>query len=216
MGQLRYERKYLTEDYLASQLENFIKTSSSLFKPIYYKRRVWSMYFDTPDLSYFQQNLIGDQHRKKVRVRWYEHDKKLSPIQLEMKTRVGEMLKKDVYKLDKKINDLSIKKLQKYLSQWLKLTAKESYSLSPIMVNSYQRQYFSSNKLLIRLTIDDDLRFQSAKDYLRQRLENKLDATILEAKYQLKQDNRLGNLLKDLPLRLSKSSKYMMGVQLCC
>lgn len=212
----RYERKYLSEDYLPGQLESFLKVSLQAFKPIYYQRRVWSMYFDTPDFDYFQENVMGSSRRKKVRVRWYEHESKMSPIQLEMKTRDGEVLKKEVLKLKMRIDEASNKDLKKYVSEWLKLTIKENYNLEPVMVNSYKRKYFRSELLNMRVTIDSDLKFQTFRDWQRQGQVSKFEATILEAKYNLKQDKELEGLVGDLPLRVSKSSKYMMGVKLCC
>ncbi len=215
MTQFRYERKYLTEDYLPDQLEGFLKTGASYFKQLYYQRRVWSMYFDTPDKLYYQQNLMGGQRRKKVRVRWYEHDEKLSPVQLEVKMRDGEVLRKEVYKLKQDINKIGLNKLKKHVREWLKLSASEAYDLCPVMVNSYERKYFRTEAHQIRVTIDSDLRFQHIRDFNKKRMVNRLQGTILEAKYKVKNDKWLDRIVQDWPLRISKSSKYMMGVQLC-
>lgn len=215
MADYRYERKYLTEDYSAKQLESFLKVSQGLFRPIFYPRRVWSMYFDTFNLDYYQQNELGSRQRKKVRVRWYEHDNQVSPVQLEVKIRDGEVSRKVVYKLKEKVTSLSIATLKNKLSEWLKMVAEESNTLKPVVVNSYLRQYFKSGRYQSRVTIDSDLQFQSIRDWQENRLIKRLGATILEVKYSLEQDEGFDQLVRDLPLRITKSSKYMMGMQLC-
>lgn len=214
-SKFRYERKYLSTNLLPSQLENFLKLSPAFFKPIYYPRQVISMYFDTPDLDLYQQNLIGDSIRKKVRVRWYQSKSKITPIQLEVKIKHNQVNQKIIHPLKQTINQLSAKKLSDLISTWLKTTTQETFALKPVLVTGYSRQYFLSDLFNLRATIDSDLRFQKYKHWQNQQLTHRLSSTILELKYELEKDNNISQIINSIPMRLSKSSKYVFGTSLC-
>ena len=67
----RYERKLIVPKELHSDIFNLIKTHPYRFKEIFNKRKVNNIYFDTPEYYFYFCNLIGNQDRTKVRIRWY-------------------------------------------------------------------------------------------------------------------------------------------------
>jgi len=211
----RYERKYLTQEYGPYQLEQQLLLQPAFFKPIYHQRKVVSIYFDTPELDYYHLNILGAFERKKVRVRWYEHDGHFSDFQIEVKIKTGELIKKLTIPIKKTISDFSQVELTLAVQSRLRNFLAEAVNIKPVMVNSYQRKYFFSQSTGMRVTIDSDLRFQLAAAWRRRQTEQKLDATILECKYSVQDDPRLAKIAQGLPLIVTKSSKYILGIQTC-
>ncbi len=69
---MRYERKYLIEKNNDFFFKNFLLRNN--FQYIYEKRKVNSIYFDTNDFKFFEENINGVSQRKKVRLRWYNDE----------------------------------------------------------------------------------------------------------------------------------------------
>lgn len=223
VSHFRYERKYLTREYGHHQLEQQLLLQPAFFKPIYHQRKVISIYFDTPELDYYYLNVLGAFERKKVRVRWYEHDGHFSDLQIEVKIKAGELIKKLTIPIKKTISELFSDfssdfpqiELTQIVQNQLQNSLVEAVNIRPVMVNSYQRKYFFSQSTGMRVTIDSDLRFQLAAVWRQRQTEQKLDATILECKYSVQDDPRLTKIAQGLPLIVTKSSKYILGMQTC-
>lgn len=197
----RYERKYQT--HLSTQeIANFLSLNSLIFRPIYARRKVNSLYFDTPQLEYFHQNQAGDAQRKKVRVRWYGEQKNPTTLQIEIKSREGELIKKDtaVFAIKGKWSTTGVTDL---VRETLSAVLPEAHTLVPTLTNSYWRSYFVAEQSGLRVTIDDDLLFNNLL----------IPGTIVECKYATAADTVLQSFIQQLPLYVSKSSKYVMGMQ---
>lgn len=164
------------------------------------------------------------------------NDKKLTVPHLEIKKRSGDLITKYLYsaKIFKQIlepvvpqsiqtlylldegqkleNDLGLAKADS--KQMLSLLKIRQYR--PIIVNSYKRHYYLSANKKLRATIDTEIRFH---EILGQRINWdrcwQLPATILELKADLKHDPEIAKAAKYLPLPLTKSSKYVLGVMSC-
>jgi hypothetical protein len=211
----RYERKYLSNLASPWQIEKSILLQSNMFSPVFYPREVWSLYFDTPTKEYFQQNLLGHQRRIKIRVRWYEHHGQLDNFQIEIKQRLGEVLKKIIYPFNIKITSLTLSNLISLVQEQLESHLPESKVLLPAIVNHYQRRYYTSNQVPYRLTIDSGLKFATIDSWQQNYDTHQLPFTILEAKYAIEQDLHLGKISQKIPLQISRSSKFVMGMQQC-
>lgn len=211
----RYERKYFTQEYLSHQLRQIVLRHPAIFSSVYYPRQVFSIYFDTPEFEYYQQNFYGEPERKKVRMRWYEHNGEVSPLQIEIKIKNGEMTRKFTQMLSGTIHDTSLGEISRFVQNWLVSSLQESVVLQPVLVNSYLREYFESRSANMRITIDYDLRFLSGDEWLKGQTAQRVPATILECKYEREQDSRLADVVQGLPLLVTRSSKYVMGVQKC-
>ena len=94
----RFERKFVLENSSLSFAKMLLKTNDGIFSPIYQKRRVNNMYFDTPNLTSYYENHFGKSDRTKIRVRWYgETFGKIEEPILEIKIKHGAAGKKKSY-----------------------------------------------------------------------------------------------------------------------
>ena len=75
----RYERKFFLQTMDRISVENLIMSHPALFTEIYHERYINNIYFDNLDFNNFEDNVHGNIHRKKYRIRWY--GKMLSEIE---------------------------------------------------------------------------------------------------------------------------------------
>ncbi len=94
----RYELKYVVEESRARAITGFLR---SYLRPSAYNRPgaipgepVVSLYFDSPDLLFYRQNLAGLKNRIKLRIRFYDDDWE-RPAFLEIKRRMSDAICKD-------------------------------------------------------------------------------------------------------------------------
>ena len=217
----RYERKFITYQLTPKDIEFIIKHNHFAFSEIFYERRVNNIYLDSLDLKSRRENVDGNVERVKVRIRWYGKVFGLikKPV-LELKIKKNELGKKMTFalkpfRLDKKF---SLKLLQKVfresnLPDWVREQVK---LISPTLLNSYKRKYFSSFDKKCRITIDKDLiyfRIKDTNNLFIERLDEK-EKCVIELKYDIKDHDEIKNITKEFPLRLIANSKYVLGVNL--
>ena len=213
----RYERKFSVASLTPAELDLIVRLHPSCFSGIYYQRRVNSIYLDNRDLESSLENLYGVSNRAKVRVRWYGDitDKILSP-NLEIKLKTGAVGRKIVLP----INDFN---LAHSLVDVLKETFNasnipEPYKirlelLEPSVLVSYLRKYYVSADQKYRLTLDTAMEFYkcSPKNFVTS--EGKSDNSIIELKYSVEEGANAHEVTSKFPFRVTKSSKYVSGVQ---
>ena len=217
MNKYRYERKFFIENTSLSSVEMIVKNNPLMFSEIYHSRYINNIYCDTPGLTNYYDNVNGNLNRHKVRIRWY--DKLLSQkinSKLEIKIKKGDLGEKLSYP----INDFLIYKGQK-ISDIQKFIMKtkigDQYNINstaPTLINRYKRKYFLSFNKRFRITIDNDLSFYSInKNYLSM-IKKYHDKTsvILELKYLVDQDDYARQVTNKFPFRITKSSKYVIGM----
>jgi len=174
----------------------------------YNSRIVNTVYFDTNDLTFAQQNINGEEIRIKPRLRFYNDDFK--NIQIEYKIKYGYLGYKFIdfshqIKVDKDINN-SINDFSLYLGNFL------GVNLKPISLVRYKRHYFEYNN--IRATIDDDLQYRlfSHLDFFQ----SMSFQNVLEFKYKRNYDDFFRNELDNyfsLSVRSNKFSKYIQSIK---
>ncbi len=182
----RLERKYYLPRHQDFILRPHIKLASSGLREIYYQRKINNIYFDTSNLSFYKDNLIGARDRLKLRLRWYG-DQFMKEANLEIKMKEANL----VYKLVTPFNsqlDLPIKELFK--------------RLRPSITNSYYRRYFLTADKKVRLTIDTKISFDKIKS----------EKTVVELKYKPDDEDVACQLINHFPLLLQKNSKYVDGI----
>ena len=86
----------------------------------------------------------------------------------------------------------------------------------PILVNRYYRRYFVTPDQEIRITVDTrqqvwDQRFKSGLNTAQPA--NMPEILVVEVKFDRKERDRVTEILKNIPIRYSRYSKYMMGHQ---
>ena len=97
---MRYEKKYEINSGYINAVSSFLIIN--LFKEIYQKREVNSIYYDNKDLNLFTESKIGTKQRKKLRLRYYNqnHDE----LYLENKIKNDEINWKRYNSLNSKLN----------------------------------------------------------------------------------------------------------------
>lgn len=169
------------------------KGMKELFKP----RVISSIYLDTVDMNMFHDSEEGVLPRKKVRIRWYNEDKKFT---LENKTSSIEGRFKVTSKLDSSLLDNEFK---------IKSRMDSQYGLiQPILKVSYERSYFMLNNM--RITFDKNITYQ----YLRTENNRKYfePERVVEIKIPISCSDDF--VEKHIPYPTARFSKYSRGLLL--
>jgi hypothetical protein len=215
----RYEVKFVADATRYHELEQWILLNPAGLRTSYPPRRVNNVYFDTQDLHAYAENLSGASARSKVRLRWYGETDQPESTTLEVKRRrnhLGWKFRHPGGPLDFSAHAWSElrRALRRRLSPegriWLDTHPQ------PVLINQYHRQYFESPGGRLRATLDWrqtvlDQRLK-ARPNLRRRA-NLPDTLVLEVKFH-RADHALGSAVtQETPIRVSRNSKYMIGVQ---
>lgn len=220
-AKLRYERKFVIAHMSRQQVERRLRLHPAGFREIYSPRFVNNVYFDTPSLQNYRDSVEGVTHRRKVRIRWYgDLFGEVTNPRLEVKEKVGLLGMKHVAPLV----DFEVQPglTEREVCHWLKATdlpadmAVFTRWMQPVLLNRYGRRYWISRDGRYRATLDWEVIYHRMLGaqywYVQpQRDEGKL---ILELKYQKEMDENVTSVSRHFPCRLSKSSKYVTGVNL--
>lgn len=211
----RLERKFFLEGVQSRDVENFLSRLNPKVVKIFPDRRVNNIYFDTYSMRDFYQHLNGLVFRKKYRLRWYGDRNSIINSQIEVKKKSGSIILKDILKIGDLPNaletpgDFKRTLLKSIESSDIKANLSERI---PVLINSYNRAYFSTNARDIRLTIDYDIEFAGIMRANSFPPLRKSNGIILEVKYNQSQENRVNSLLKNFPYQLGRNSKYLNGI----
>jgi hypothetical protein len=93
----RYERKFVVSEHAANAIRNFVRAylprDEHMTGDDSLGYRVYSLYFDTPNLNLYRQSCEGIKNRYKLRVRFYDPADD-APAFLEIKRRTTETIHK--------------------------------------------------------------------------------------------------------------------------
>lgn len=216
----RYERKFLTARLQHGQLEHLVRMHPASFREIFHLRQINNIYFDTPDLRFFHDNVSGSSRRLKIRIRWYGKDQRqVEQPRLELKYKEGYVGYKSSWLLP--AFDLPDYPDQDFFMRDVFLLAglpeellDQLKSVEPKLMNSYRRKYFLSFDRSFRFTIDQDLRFHDIRmgTHSPTMAEDLLNEQVLELKYDCVWDDGAAVVINALPMRVTKSSKYVSGM----
>jgi SPX domain protein involved in polyphosphate accumulation len=215
----RYERKFLIRDLSVQEIETIIKLHPNFFSEIYYQRNVNNIYFDSLELESYQDNVTGSAQRVKTRIRWYGELFGLieKPV-LELKIKSNLLGRKESFLLSPfDLNrDFSFKTVFDVIekSDVTDLIKERFNYLQPVLLNRYKRKYFQSADKKYRITVDSEMSFRKIGKYNNSFLSTVNDKVnvILELKYDYKNEENAKNITNLFPFRLTKSSKYLSGV----
>lgn len=157
------------------------------------KDRVFSLYFDTPDLDQYQKSGAGEHRKDKVRIRWYGSDLVKSgeiPVYLEQKIRRGFASSKyrrrftvpaEALRKENLVNGiLSRRTIIETLAGFGYFPEKP---LRPVVLISYRRYRFNELMTGARVSFDEDIRAELiALDLGRREGEIRLPNAVLEVK----------------------------------
>ena len=217
--EFRYERKYHADGICVPEIESMVRRNPGLFWEEYPQRAVNNIYLDFHTLAYYFQNVNGDTHRTKVRIRWYGElfGEVRKPV-LEFKIKHGHLGKKTAYRLPPFTLDEQLR--GEHLAEIVrKAELPDSVhavlqTLEPMLINHYQRKYFRSADGHFRVTIDFDLHFynlhRQGNTFLARSIRHPF--SIVELKYNRAHPNTVDRVASALPFRIGKMSKYVFGL----
>jgi len=215
----RYEIKFVGRASEHRRLQGWLRTNDAGFRTAYPDRIVNNIYFDGYDYDAYGQNLSGASQRTKLRYRWY--GKSLTPDsgELELKCKrnhFGWKLRTPIEEPPYQPGDTWSQVRRRMMRQagpegrqWL------GDHPFPVLINRYLREYYVSADEDIRATIDIgmavyDQRYKPAPNLTRRA--NIAPTMVVEFKFAREDRSRAGNVIQGIPIRVSRHSKYMIGV----
>ena len=216
----RYEIKFLSSVENFETIKNYLKLDDLGFKEQYISRKVNNIYFDDLNFKNFFDSEDGVSRRLKLRLRWYDElfPKNFRPI-LEVKEKYGYLNSKKILKFKsysfsdfkKKCRDLTFDEAKESENSGLFL--EHLIDTFPVLMNTYQRNYFVSQNENIRVTMDYDLGYINFDNLLSSQnsFTNKL--LIIEIKFDEEYYDLASNFITKIPLRIRKFSKYVTGIK---
>lgn len=214
----RYEVKVICEENDYTAVTTCLKMCRTPIRPLYAKRCVQSVYFDTYEGRAVSENLAGLSQRAKLRFRWYGTDARGVRGRLERKMRDNSLARKQHVEINHSV-DVEDAGRQAFM-QCLKRHIPPEWryyleaGLEPVQWIRYEREYFSAFGGAVRLTVD---RHMHAFD---QRLRPALSChyptamprvTILECKAHQMHYTHAREIMNQLPVMADKCSKFIIA-----
>lgn len=210
----RRELKLVLPSYKSETFSSWIEQSKLFLRVSYPNRDINSIYYDTLDFGGFNSNLDGISRREKYRFRWYgKIDEMIGGI-FEIKKRKNMLGSKKAY-------SINLTSVPKYHHDLLNKIASSldiednlylSHNLFPAVLIRYDRSYYVSSCGLIRVTLDKNI---TSYDQLNGHKINLVDYDdilqyhILEIKYPSRLHYYVTDLVSDIPVRVTRNSKYI-------
>jgi hypothetical protein len=178
----------------------------------YVDRRVRSVYLDTPEFDDYHDNVSGLSRRSKTRFRWYQEEATL--MVLEVKRKKNKVATKYLFPIQ---NPHGLIPRDKRL---LRRLVKENRSQFPAGITGlyqpalevdYRRSYFEL-KSGIRMTIDREIQYRKLSPISGRKMKRSPVDYVVEFKYPVGQETEFADLLRDLPFRIFRHSKYVVGM----
>lgn len=190
----RKEKKFRlsTSDMLKLKNDLFKTGMTTLHKP----RKVNSCYFDTQHLTLYHESEEGVLPRKKIRIRWYNNDRKFSK-----ETKISSI--EGRYKFSKKSSFItSIKELKN-----LKFFDKSYGVLHPRLIVKYDRSYYLFKNL--RITFDRNISYNDLKSNSTLTFHD--NECVMEVKVPIEcNDDYIEKIIKYPTARFSKYSRGLL------
>jgi hypothetical protein len=188
----RFERKFTIRPADIGLAYTFLRQICRTDKE-YPKDRVYSLYFDTPDLDQYEKSAAGEYRKNKVRIRWYGSDvveRGRMPVYLELKSREGFASSKQRKKFTVPKGSLKLENLSRGILD--KTTIRQTIAefgyflekpIQPIIFITYQRHRFNEMQTGTRVCLDYDISASVVLPELgRQGREVRLEGGVLEVK----------------------------------
>jgi len=214
---LRREIKFVANEVFSNEIVAWIATSKLFLHKQFQDRTVNNIYYDTYKYDAYTDNLDGISKRTKLRYRWYGQSLAPCDGQLELKKRENTF----GFKKTQIVKGLNISNSHRLLSLALRSSVPNSwlpfvdYYSEPVILNRYRRSYYLSKCKQVRVTVD---REHSVFD---QRLSNIINISkksntvqyiILEVKFHPDLTEYVSEMIADIPMRISRNSKYINSV----
>jgi len=211
-GKSRFERKLPLERFQYQELAAAFRVLGVYPKRTYSDREIHSVYLDTVALDCYASSVSGVSRRFKLRVRWYQNE--TMSLFLEVKRKNNKVSTKQQCHIVNSDEGIQRNKL------WLQQLAVKNRDVfppgivgvyQPVLEVSYQRSYFQFSSG-IRMTVDRNIRYRRLVPNPLHSMENSPVDYVVEFKYPVDQINAFGDLLRNIPFRLFRHSKYVVGL----
>jgi hypothetical protein len=212
LDKFRYEIKIPMELCQLLEFQHHLRQLGLHFIKPYPSRQINSVYFDTHELDDYVENVSGISNRMKTRVRWYNND--IQKLALEFKIKKNKASYKQVIKIKNsdmynprtRSGILSINQNIKKSIESLALSTKK-----PKIEVQYERDYYLLGKDL-RLTIDTNQKFCKLSPYPSNNFIKSPVYGVAEFKYPANMQSLVQSILRDIPFRVFRHSKYVIGI----
>lgn len=216
----RYEIKLVTDEVNLPQIRAWLRLHPVCFSPVFFARQINNVYFDTPHLDSYSENLAGISLRKKLRLRWYGSDPSQLKSTLELKCKQSLQGWKVSQKLEEPLSlqGHSWKALRAQIKPMLKPALVEPFERYswPVLLNQYHREYYLSFDQQVRITLDFSIRAYDQRLSLYPNLDRFVlpsGKMVVEVKANREHQPSLSKALSGLPLRVGKHSKYALAME---
>ena len=178
----------------------------------YPDRRVHSIYLDTPEFNDYYDGVSGLSRRSKTRFRWYQE--KTEYMVLEVKRKKNKIATKYLFQME---NPGGLIPRDQSLLQSLVTENPDQLPVGiaglyrPVLEVHYRRSYFEFEPG-IRMTIDQAIQYRKLSPTPSCRAKRSPVDYVVEFKYPMNQKTEFGHLLRDLPFRFFRHSKYVVGI----
>ena len=207
--QKRIEKKFIINSIYDDNIINLIQNRIG-FKEIYEERQINNIYLDDFNLSRFYANIDGNFLKEKWRLRWYgETFGSNKIVTLEQKSRAGNVQFKKT-EITSKVNIFN-NMMTNIFYEKLPVKLKNLYIIN---FNKYNRRYFANKDKSIRITVDKNVSYSNIfkEEIFKINKTYKDKRIILEIKSVVNNEELLQNICQNLPLRVSRNSKYINGI----
>jgi hypothetical protein len=214
----RCERKYPLSAADLVELRWWQQSHGRRFARTFPTRTVNNIYFDSPDWDSYADNMSGMSRRTKCRLRWYGSLEDLDAVTFEAKHRrnmVGHKRQQRLPAGDLDLASLPIgrlyERLRPRLEPELRLWLDQGHR--PALYNRYRREYYAASDVL-RMTVDTGIVYAPLHGGRLRGLRPMPSAapTVVEFKYPFERRREAEEILRRLPFRATRSSKYVVGV----
>ncbi len=222
LNDYRYERKFVAATSNKGQVDVMIRHNIAAFREIYVPRQVNNIYFDTPGLNCYYDNLFGIGDRWKARIRWYgtSMNEINQPI-LEFKIKKGHAGTKKSWRLESFVlngnlkNKLAVRNCINNSNLPEDVRGK-LLAMQPILVNKYYRSYYLSADKRFRLTLDSNIAYRDFAFINREKvqMDKEREKLVIELKYSQEFDEDAASITHSFPFRLDKNSKFVSGMRI--
>ncbi len=203
----RFEYKFIVPETSIPEIQEFLEP---YVEPDEHGKfyKIKNLYFDTPNLRFFQNHLTQDD-RFKLRIRTYNDDKN-GYLEIKRKNN-GQIIKtRNKFEADEYptiLSDQSNKFTQLMLA----------YRAEPTLAINYQREaYFLKDDPTTRITFDRHIKYQPTSDIdLGQNCDQSIlpnSMVILEVKFYNKMPEKISNMIKRFDLTKEPMSKYITAI----
>ncbi len=218
--ELRFERKFFVKDLSLEAVDLIVKICPFGFYEIHQPRYVNSIYFDTHNLTFMNDNISGISNRKKLRIRWYGDAEGLikeSVLEIKLKDGLAGYKKRFLlpqFNIDEELTDNRLSKIL-YSSINNRRLNIELQSVIPVLICRYCRRYYQSSDNQFRITIDKNINYQLilGQKILGSSISENITDIVVELKYPPELDKLAAVISNNFPFRMTKNSKYISGLE---